>query len=151
MTPPRRNKAWGAWLRAAAPRQRRRALKASRIGVILLGGALGASIRVTLSEAWPAWTTTLAINLAGAFLLGALLGWLGDQPGWRHLLRLGLGTGVLGGFTTYSAFSFEIVQLLRTSALVGVGYALGSVLCGVAAACLGGWATARMARQRGGQ
>jgi CrcB protein len=123
----------------------------SRVCVILLGGALGTSIRAALSLAWPTWTTTMAINITGALILGALVEWLGDGRGWRLLLRLGLGTGLLGGFTTYSAFSLEIVQLLQTAPLTGIGYALVSVLCGVAAACAGSWAAAQIVKRRGAQ
>ncbi|MEA5055476.1 MAG: CrcB family protein [Propionicimonas sp.] len=118
----------------------------SPILLILVGGSLGTSIRYGL-EAWrPAvpgeWPwATFVINLTGALILGTLLGWLslsGPDAGWRRALRLGVGTGVMGGYTTYSTFSVETVSLLRHGAwLVGVGYALASVVAGVALAFLG--------------
>lgn len=116
------------------------------LGVILLGGTVGTAARAALESSfapapgqWP-WTT-FWINLAGAFLLGALLEGLaisGRDHGWRRGLRLGLGTGVLGGFTTYSTFAVESFGLIGSASwLVGLGYAVGSVLLGVGAAFVG--------------
>jgi len=113
------------------------------LGVILLGGTAGTAVRAALESAfapvpgqWP-WTT-FWINLGGAFLLGVLLEGLaisGRDHGWRRGLRLGLGTGMLGGFTTYSSFAVESFGLIGSSSwLIGLGYAVGSVLLGVAAA-----------------
>ena len=116
------------------------------LGVILLGGTAGTAGRAWLESSfapvagqWP-WTT-FWINLAGAFLLGALLEGLaisGRDHGWRRGLRLGLGTGMLGGFTTYSTFAVESFGLIGSASwLVGLGYSVGSVLLGVAAAFVG--------------
>lgn len=117
-----------------------------RAGLVAAGGTVGTTIRATLEAAAPAqqgqWPmTTFAINLAGSFVLGALLELLirsGPDEGWRRRVRLGCGTGVLGGFTTYSTFVVEIERLLSGGALVtGVGYALISVVAGVGCAVLG--------------
>ena len=116
------------------------------LGVIFAGGTLGTAVRAALESTfapvagqWP-WTT-FWINLGGAFLLGALLEGLaisGADHGWRRGLRLGLGTGVLGGFTTYSTFAVESFGLIGSASwLIGLGYAIGSVLLGVAAAFVG--------------
>ena len=84
---------------------------------------------------------TFWINVVGSLALGGLLEGIaatGRDTGWRRGLRLGAGTGVLGGFTTYSTFSVETVLLLRSGEwLIGAGYALGSVGAGVLAALLG--------------
>jgi fluoride exporter len=80
---------------------------------------------------------TLAVNLLGALLLGALLEALarrGPDTGRRRLLRLGLGTGVLGGFTTYSTLAVETATLPTALA---VAYLAASVLLGAAAALAG--------------
>jgi Integral membrane protein possibly involved in chromosome condensation len=116
------------------------------LGVILVGGMVGTAVRSALEAAfapvpgqWP-WTT-FWINLAGALLLGALLEGLsiaGPDRGWRRGLRLGLGTGMLGGFTTYSTFAVESFGLIGSPAwLIGLGYAVGSVALGVVAAFAG--------------
>lgn len=80
--------------------------------------------------------------MAGAFLLGALLEALahrGPDTGGRRMLRLGLGTGVLGGFTTYSTLAVETAA--RAPGL-GTAYLAASVLTGVLAG-LAGVLTAR--------
>ena len=121
--------------------------------LIVLGGALGTAIRAALEAAQPAqpggWPwTTFVINVTGAFVLGVLLEALarsGPDTGVRQYLRLGVGTGVLGGYTTYSTFAVESVKLLGGGAvLVGLGYALASVLLGLAAALAGTLLAARL-------
>lgn len=91
---------------------------ALRFGLIGLGGAFGTLGRYELSVAAPTRlgtfpATTLAINVVGSLLLGLLLGTLGrhrpDDTMWRPLV----GVGVLGGFTTFSTFAVESVQLAR--------------------------------------
>jgi CrcB protein len=103
-----------------------------------LGGALGALARWAVAEAvpgsaggWP-WGTLL-VNLSGCLLLGALLGVLGSrspEPAW---VRPFLGAGVLGGYTTYSTFAVEVVELVDDGAYVVAG---GYVLCSVLGAVL---------------
>ncbi len=98
--------------------------------------------------AWP-WTT-FWINLVGSFVLGALLETLlRAGPNWQAPGRPArLGTGVLGGFTTYSTFVVEVERLTSGGhAALGAAYALGSVALGVAAA-VGGIALAAAARRR---
>lgn len=121
----------------------------SRVGllaVIFLGGALGTFVRAALQDAFPVRTgavpwVVLAINLAGALVLGLLLEALarsGADVGWRRTVRLAVGTGVLGGFTTYSTLAVESAQgLAGGSLLVGVAYPLASIVLGVALAMMG--------------
>ncbi|WP_454853604.1 fluoride efflux transporter CrcB [Promicromonospora soli] len=115
-------------------------------GLVALGGAVGALARWLLESAfaaepgeWP-WAT-FWINLCGALLLGVLLEWLlhaGPDHGWRRAVRLGVGTGLIGGFTTYSTFVLEAVSLAQDGrAIPGVAYALVSVVLGVVAAGAG--------------
>jgi fluoride exporter len=91
---------------------------------------------------------TIAINVIGAFALGALLALLsrgGPDSGRRRTVRLLLGTGVLGGFTTFSSLAVDTAVLLDAHrAAEAVAYGLGSVLAGVLAATLG----ARLGRRR---
>lgn len=110
-----------------------------------LGGAFGAICRYllgvastrTLGTAWP--YGTFAANVIGGLLMGALvstLAWRGgaDQEKWRLLL----GVGVLGGFTTFSSFSLEVVLMIeRREWGQAAAYSLASVVLS-AAALIGG-------------
>ncbi|UOY00619.1 fluoride efflux transporter CrcB [Blastococcus sp. PRF04-17] len=116
-----------------------------------LGGALGALARWAVGGgvagapgAWP-WATLL-VNLTGCLLIGVLLAVLAGrspEPAW---VRPFVGVGVLGGYTTYSAFAVEVVDLLDDGALLlGAGYVLASVVGGIAAVALGALAGRRRA------
>ena len=128
------------------PRRRFVAVDPRWLVLIFLGAAVGTTVRSLLEGTWPAgpgqvpWTT-FWINVGGSLLLGMLLEAIaasGRDAGWRRGLRLGLGTGMLGGFTTYSTFSVETVLLLRSGHWpLAIGYALASVVAGVLAALLG--------------
>jgi len=93
---------------------------------------------------------TLGINVVGAFLLGVLLELLADHTfdtGWSRRIRLGIGTGGLGGFTTYSALATETVILGAAHLGLAMAYALGTVVIG-AAASIAGIALARTLNRR---
>lgn len=106
--------------------------------LIATGGAIGTAAREGLTLAFPAVDgvpfAILGVNLVGAFLLGLLVEALarrGPDTGRRRTVRLTLGTGVLGGFTTYSALSTDTALLLLDGRwTVGTAYALGSVVIG---------------------
>jgi CrcB protein len=108
-----------------------------------LGGALGAVARWAVAAAmhrtpgdWP-WAT-LTVNLVGCLLLGVLLGVLAVRRPDDDRLRTFLGAGVLGGFTTFSAFAVEVLDLAAAGALVAAaGYVVGSVVSGVLAVAVG--------------
>ncbi|WOQ16309.1 CrcB family protein [Raineyella sp. W15-4] len=120
-------------------------VRARMIGLVAIGGMAGTGARQALGLAvGPTGDFPLAIfliNLTGAFVLGALLETLlrsGPDEGWRRDLRLAIGTGFLGGYTTYSSLAVGVSQLLvHDRVLLGLGYGVSSVVLGVAAAGLG--------------
>lgn len=112
---------------------------------VAVGGALGTGARHGLALLLPAvngWPlATLAGNVVGSFLLGLLLESLlrrGEETPRRLLLRLGLGTGVLGGFTTFSSLALEADALLSGGAPGQALAYLALSLAGGFAACLAG-------------
>jgi fluoride exporter len=121
------------------------AFPARMLGAVVAGGVLGVALRELLllpfatqgaAGGAPLALTvaTMIINIIGSFALGIVVGVLGDR---RPLRRAFLGTGVLGGFTTYSAFAVQTATLLGEAPFVGASLALVSVLLGLAAAALG--------------
>ena len=102
-----------------------------------LGGALRHGVNVGCARlcgtAFP-WGT-LTVNIVGSFVMGALAGWLAfkAEHGWSQPLRLFLAAGVLGGFTTFSAFSLDAVLLWeRGQAGLAAAYVAASVLLSIA-------------------
>lgn len=84
---------------------------------------------------------TLAVNIAGSLAMGVLVGWLARgsiSPQTAEPWRLLIGVGLLGGFTTFSAFSAEMVTMLhRGQAGLAIGYAAASLIAGMAAMIIG--------------
>ena len=81
---------------------------------------------------------TFIVNIAGSFLMGALAGYFAFRPGIAQHVRLFLTTGLLGGFTTFSAFSLDTATLIERHAYsTAAAYALGSVAGAIAALFLG--------------
>ncbi len=102
--------------------------------LVMIGGAVGAALRFQLArllsataEGWP-WATFLA-NFAGGFAMGLLAAWLLKAGSHGETMRLLMGVGVLGGFTTFSAFSLEMAQMIERGSIgLALGYAVSSVL-----------------------
>ena len=116
------------------------------VAVVAVGGAAGTTARWALTHAvgfsssgWP--TATFVENLLGSFLLGALLEALlrrGSESRRGRLVRLGAGTGVLGGFTTFSSLALEMERLLAAGQVdIGLAYGAVSVFLGLVACLLG--------------
>ena len=81
---------------------------------------------------------TLIVNVLGSFLIGLLAGWFAFRPGVPQDMRLFLTTGILGGFTTFSAFSLDAALLIERNAYaLAAAYALGSVTASLVALFLG--------------
>lgn len=117
------------------------------VALVALGGAIGTAARALLAEAFPprdgiSWVI-LAINVVGAFCLGLLLESLahrGPDVGRRRTVRLVVGTGVIGGFTTYSTLADDTAKLLGDGRWgAGSGYGLLSVVLGLVAVVAGIW------------
>jgi CrcB protein len=116
---------------------------------VLIGGAAGAGLRYEVGRyalrqfgsGFP-WGT-LAVNLIGGLLMGLLAGTLTGVGAMSRPAWMLLGVGVLGGFTTFSAFSLDLFFLLqRGQAWTALAYALGSVV-GALLLFLAGWGLAR--------
>ncbi len=112
------------------------------IALVALGGALGAVARLLVTRALPdafPWGT-LAVNLVGSFAIGWLLASPASRVAGTPELKLLLVTGVLGGFTTYSAFNHETLALWSAGLRASAGlYCFGTLVGAWAAGLLGIW------------
>ena len=116
---------------------------------VFVGGGFGAVLRWQLGRAMTGWLgvpivtafpfATLAVNAAGSLAMGLLAGWLARHGGeGGEQLRLLLGVGLLGGFTTFSAFSLEMVMLLeRGNYLFALLYGILSIAMGITGLMVG--------------
>lgn len=116
---------------------------------VALGGAAGAALRYQTGRAMTNWLgvpivtafpfATLAVNAVGSLLMGLLAGWLARHDGENsEQLRLLLGVGLLGGFTTFSAFSLEMVLMIeRGQYLFASLYAILSFALGISGLMVG--------------
>ena len=115
------------------------------IFLVGLGGAIGAIGRygagVLVGHFWRGSfpLATLAVNVFGSLAMGLLVGWLARTlPEGQHDIRLFVAVGLLGGFTTFSAFSLDVVALIERGELpAAIGYVLLSVIVSVAALFVG--------------
>ncbi|MDT0164035.1 CrcB family protein [Actinotalea sp. AC32] len=120
-------------------------LRPGLVALVAAGGAAGSAARhgvsawIGSSDGWP--TATFVENLVGAFLLGLLLEALvrrGPETDGARRLRLALGTGLLGGFTTFSTLAIEVERLVVDGRLgLGLAYGVVSVVAGAGAALAG--------------
>jgi fluoride exporter len=110
--------------------------------LVMAGGALGAALRYALARALPldtAWPwPTFITNVAGGLLMGLLSAWLLRTGPAGESTRLLMGVGLLGGFTTFSAFSLEMAKMMDQGQVsLAAGYALASVIIALAAVFAG--------------
>lgn len=112
--------------------------------LVAIGGGGGAWLRFVAGRLLPQaafpWAT-LSVNVLGSFAMGLLAGWLARHGGeqWRLLL----GVGVLGGFTTFSAFSLELVELAQRGTLGSAALYAAMSLAGGVLGLIAGLALAR--------
>src|SRR3954447_6070487 len=105
-----------------------------------IGGALrhGANVGAARLFGFGFPFGTLIVNIVGSFAIGLFAGYFAFRPGIGQHMRLFLTTGLLGGFTTFSAFSLDTALLLeRHSYGLAAGYVLGTVFAGLIALFLG--------------
>ncbi len=115
------------------------------IFVVAGGAALGGVLRLLLTQfvigrfgLASAFYATLFINVSGSFLIGVVIESAQLRSGIDPLWRYFLATGILGGYTTFSTFSYEALMLgTGASPLVGIGYVVASIAFGVAGTFLG--------------
>jgi CrcB protein len=126
----------------------------SVLGVIAAGGALGALARFGLATAWPhtpgrfPWATFLT-NVIGCFLIGVLMVLISEVWSAHRLIRPFLGVGVLGGFTTFSTYTGDVLQLVNAGAArTGLVYLVGTVIAALVAVYLGITLTRLITRRR---
>jgi len=119
-------------------------VKLNDIAQVVIGAGIGGGLRYVLGY-WMAerWGTafpwhTFVINISGAFLLGLLMALSVDRALVPGAMRLFLGVGILGGFTTFSTLSYESVALMEQGMYVqGMANMFGSAVFGIAAAVAG--------------
>lgn len=111
--------------------------------LVFVGGGLGAVARHGVNRAGLAWFGpgfpwwTMAVNVTGSLLIGLLAGLFGAMEAGQNL-RLFLITGILGGYTTFSAFSLDALTLWQRGEATQAGlYVLGSVILSLVAAAVG--------------
>ena len=108
---------------------------------VAAGGAIGATCRwgvdvIVRDAAQPLAIATWVVNVVGCLLMGLLVAAVVSDPGRHPLWRPFLGVGVLGGFTTFSAFALDSVLLLRDGS---VAWALAYVAASLAGSLVGVW------------
>ncbi|MEU7033523.1 fluoride efflux transporter CrcB [Streptomyces sp. NPDC046237] len=120
------------------------------VAVVALGGATGACARYGASLQWPTaaggfpWTTVV-VNAVGCAMIGVFLVVVTEVWAAHRLVRPFFGTGVLGGFTTFSTYAADIQQLLATGqARTGLAYLAGTLLAALAAVWCAATATRRL-------
>lgn len=113
---------------------------------VMAGGMIGAALRVAIDRSVSAPDlvpqgfplSTWLVNLAGCFALGLLFAGLADAKGWPRHVRLMFGTGLLGSFTTFSAFAAENLALWESGHFaVSIVYTLSGIVMGTALAAAG--------------
>jgi fluoride exporter len=119
------------------------------LAVIAAGGATGAAARYLIGQAWPTPVgalpvSTLAINVLGCALIGVLMVLITEVWSRQRLVRPFLGTGVLGGFTTFSTYTVDIQRLVSG---VHPGTALLYLTLTPIGALLAVWVTATATRR----
>lgn len=111
--------------------------------IVFLGGGIGAALRHAVNrlafQLWPAFPAgTMIVNLVGSLAMGLLIGLFAAMEPVSNTMRLFLATGILGGFTTFSAFSLDALTLWERGEIgLALLYVAASVLLSLAAVAAG--------------
>ena len=117
--------------------------------LVFLGGGLGSGLRYLVSIAMNQYSKvlpygTFIVNILGCLLIGLILGYAQKENTLTSNQTLLLATGFCGGFTTFSAFANENLELIKNGELFNFSvYTIGSVLIGILAVCIGFYLTNR--------
>ncbi|NEA68872.1 fluoride efflux transporter CrcB [Streptomyces sp. SID12488] len=139
---------------AAQPRPSVLLGQAPVVAVVAIGGAIGACARYAASLAWPAQTggfpwTTFWVNVVGCAVIGVFMVVVTEIRTAHHLVRPFFGTGVLGGFTTFSTYAVDIQKLVdHGHPGTGLAYLAATLFAALAAVTLAATATRRVLKRR---
>ncbi|MDH6447600.1 MULTISPECIES: fluoride efflux transporter CrcB [unclassified Streptomyces] len=124
------------------------------VAVVALGGALGATARYALALNWPAppggfpWATFWT-NVVGCAVIGVFMVLITDALAAHRLVRPFFGTGVLGGFTTFSTYAVDIQRLVdHGRPAIGLAYLAATLLAALTAVWVASTATRRVLKRR---
>ena len=126
------------------------------VGVVALGGVIGSLLRYQAGLIWPTQvgafpTTILLVNLLGCLVIGVFLTVVTEVWTPHRLVRPFFGTGVLGGFTTFSTYSLDIVTLVRVGQSArAIEYLFATAIGAMLAVALGVLTTRRLVARRAG-
>ncbi len=141
-------------IRATAPARPPWHAQAPVVAVVALGGAAGATARYAASLWWPTdggafpWTT-LWVNVVGCAVIGVFMVVITEVRAAHRLVRPFFGTGVLGGFTTFSTYAVDARQLLAGDQVrTGLLYLAATPLAALTAVWLAAWAARRVLKRR---
>ena len=117
--------------------------------LVFLGGGLGSGLRYLVASAMKQYSKvlpfgTFTVNMLGCLLIGMILGYAQKENTLTSNQTLLLATGFCGGFTTFSAFANENLELIKNGEIFNFSvYIIGSVLIGILAVCIGFYLTNR--------
>ncbi|MFK4541207.1 CrcB protein [Streptomyces tendae] len=152
MTVPKTGRLGG--IRATAPRRSEWRTQAPVVAVVALGGGTGAAARYAASLWWPTpsggfpWTT-FAVNAVGCAVIGVFMVVITEVRPAHRLVRPFFGTGVLGGFTTFSTYAVDTRSLFADGQVrTGLAYLAATPLAALTAVWLAAWAARRLLKRR---
>ena len=117
--------------------------------LVFFGGGLGSGLRYLVASAMNQYSKvlpfgTFTVNMIGCLLIGIILGYAQKENTLTSNQTLLLATGFCGGFTTFSAFTNENLELIKNGEIFNFSvYTIGSVLIGILAVCIGFYLTNR--------